>query len=411
MPLHLPVPELRPGMKLHAPLTASGRVLLQAGKCLTASEIEGLQKRVPHTSVSIEDPILDGVIEFEDHGRDQKVASEVQSRVAQSMSEVQARFSARTSLQGQDYERLECAAHELMRYLMENPTTAASVMDCLDPQNHFATHTGNVFYLSMVLGSAALDYVVEERQRQTNVRNLSPHQAKDLSPLGLAAMVMDLGMIPLQQVVQKNQPLKEDESAAIRLHPATSFRMLPESFSAVARIIVRSHHENVAGCGYPMRLEGKRVHVFSRVVRIADAFSAATSQRAYRGAKSHPRALWEMSQGPYNGYYDRRLMAAFTAVIQPFPIGAKLKLKDGRYAVVVKHNREAPFGPTVIVAFDEEDRPIPRDKLQRPFSLATNENMRIAEFRGEDLSYVYQQEDSTPTSREQFSEPLEAMYP
>ena len=68
---------------------------------------------------------------------------------------------------------------------------------------------------------------------------------------------------------------------------------------SAAKMVVRWHHENFDGSGYPDRKPGSSLHVFVRIARICDAFDAATSEKFYKQAKSPVRALWEMTFGPY----------------------------------------------------------------------------------------------------------------
>lgn len=398
-------------MKLRNPVMCGGRIMLQSGRELTHADVHILRRRFPDMNVRIEDPLLDSLIEFEDDSRDREVAALVQYTVSRSLCKVHERFSERAYLRGTDLVTLHRAVNELMEYLKANRTTAAVVNECLDPRGHLATHTGNVFYLSMLLASSALDYVAAENKRLTLVRDLPFTRATDLASLGLGAMLMDLGMLPLQHLYNTDYILTNEDRQALHRHPLTGAEALPECLSPVARAVVRTHHENFAGTGYPMRTPGDRIHVFARIVRIADAFDAAISERAYRGAKTAARALWEMTDGPYRRFYDPHLMHVFSRLIQPFPIGAKLRLRDGRFAVVVRYNRGNPFKPTVIVAYDPQERPLPREKLGGLVNLAGRNDVRIASFRGEDLSFVYSNIADDAPPRYKFIKPLDALYP
>jgi hypothetical protein len=265
----------------------------------------------------------------------------------------------------------------------------------------------------MLLGSAVLEYVIAERRRQIRAHDVNTRFAHDLTSLGLAALVMDLGMVPLQQLLRPDKYLTEDERAAIRAHPNVGYELLPETFSAVARAVVKTHHENFSGTGYPRQLTGDRLHVFARILRIADAYDAATTARVYRGAKQPARVIWEMSVGPYRECYDPTLIDAFSRLIQPFPIGAKLRLRDGRYAVVVRYNRAEPFDPIVVIAFDANNRRLPRGRLEGPLALSARRDLRLASFDGDDLSFVYDGGRELPDAagRGKFQTPLQASYP
>ena len=412
MPLRIPTTELQPGMKLRESILASGRVMLQGQRALTSADINVLRRRYPSLTVLIEDPILDCLVDFEDDSHERRIADEAQRRVSQCMSGLYDRFAERASLRDVQFGVLQSTVNELIEYLKANPVSAALVASCLDSSNYLGAHAGNVFFLGMLLGASTLDYVATERRRKIRARGVRHGFATDLAPLGLAAMMCDLGMLPHQNLLKTTRQLTLEESETIRRHPLAGAAMLPESFSSVARVAVKTHHENMCGTGYPARLPGEELHVFARILRIADAFDAATSERVYRGAKSPARVLWEMTAGPFACFYDAELMEAFGGLIQPFPIGSKLRLSDGRYAAVVKYNRRDPFDPVVIIAFDAQDRALPREQLEGPLQIGHRRGLRIASLRGEDLSFIYTMRPSQEThTRERFVTPLQAAYP
>ena len=89
--------------------------------------------------------------------------------------------------------------------LVSDRHSAALISRCLESKSYLCTHVGNVFYLSMLLGATVLEYVAAERKRQTLARDLQNDFAMDLTPLGLGAMVMDVGMLPLEHLFTKNR--------------------------------------------------------------------------------------------------------------------------------------------------------------------------------------------------------------
>lgn len=414
MPILVPCHELQPGMRLAEAFLFRGRMMLPGGKALTADEIDILKRKFSDVTLKVGDPILDSLISFEDDSREREIAHEVTQKIASTMGEVQQKFSQRANLSGLDFNSVHRTVAGVVEYLKENPVSAALLTRGASDQPYLAEHAGNVFYLSMVLGSAVRDYVVRERQRQTSASHLSHSVAMNLLPLGLGAMFLDIGMVGLQHVFAAGYELTAEDREAIFKHPAIGADMLPESMPAVTRLVVRSHHENFDGSGYPGKRPGDSLHVFVRIARICDAFDAATSDKLYRKAKSAVRVLWEMAAGPYRKCYDPVLMKVFTGVIQPFPIGAKLRLVDGRTAVVVRYNRRAPFQPTVVVAFDERGERYAADKLVGPVNIGDGNALQLAAYGDEDLTYMH--DVAVPVETLQFSastfrELADAAYP
>ncbi|MEI8197230.1 MAG: hypothetical protein WCI73_15135, partial [Phycisphaerae bacterium] len=96
------------------------------------------------------------------------------------------------------------------------------------------------------------------------------------------------------------------------------------------------------------------------------------------------------------------------------PIGAKLKLSDGTTAVLVRYNRQEPFRPQVIVAYDAAGQRLPPEKLTPPFFLGDNNTLRLTHYDGEELSYLYTtplEPTDAPPDRAAFNNLFDACYP
>jgi HD-GYP domain-containing protein (c-di-GMP phosphodiesterase class II) len=414
MPLLVPVSELKSGMRLAEAFMFRGRIMLPGGKVLTSDDVDILLRKYPCVSLKVGDPVLDSLVTFEDDTREREVAAQVTHKIAGAMSEVQQKFSQRANVAGATFAGIQRTVASVLEYLKENPVSAALINRNASDKSYLAEHAGNVFYLSMVLGSAVRDYVMRERQRQTSASCLSSALAMDLMPLGLGAMLLDAGMAALEHIFAPDYQLTDKDREAILNHPLAGADLLPDTVPPVTKTIVRQHHENFDGTGYPHRLPGAGLHVFVRIVRICDAFDAATSDKLYQGAKSATRVLWEMSVGPYRRCYDPVLMKVFCGTIQPFPIGAKLLLEDGRTAVVVRYNRRSPFQPTVMIAFDKKGNRLPAEQLKHPVNVGDGNDLRLQAFGAEDISYLRDMTPSTPADvpvGKEFKSLVEAAYP
>ncbi|MBI2027568.1 MAG: HD-GYP domain-containing protein [Deltaproteobacteria bacterium] len=126
-------------------------------------------------------------------------------------------------------------------------------------------------------------------------RNFSFSQAI-LHEIELAALLHDIGKIgtPLE-ILNKPSGLTDEEFEIIKQHPIHSFEILCEvsSLKNVAQW-VRSHQERVDGLGYPDGLKAENIPLPSRIIAVADAFDAMTSDRPYRKAMSAELAYAEL---------------------------------------------------------------------------------------------------------------------
>lgn len=112
--------------------------------------------------------------------------------------------------------------------------------------------------------------------------------------LVLAASLHDLGKADLPaDVLQKDGPLSPEERKIMESHVQAGERRAAE-FSPVVREIIAQHHERADGRGYPRRLAGEAIRLEARVVAVADAFDAMTSDRCYRRGRPAAEALVEL---------------------------------------------------------------------------------------------------------------------
>ncbi len=119
---------------------------------------------------------------------------------------------------------------------------------------------------------------------------------EDLDVLRLAALLHDIGKIGVSdEVLRKPGPLNDDEFEAIKLHARLGSRILRSvPFLTPHLPIVELHHERPDGQGYPHGLVGNEIPVLARIVRVADAFDAMTTARAYRSARPAGDAIAEL---------------------------------------------------------------------------------------------------------------------
>jgi len=98
-------------------------------------------------------------------------------------------------------------------------------------------------------------------------------------------------------------------------HPAVGQRILAnvENYSDIARI-VRHHHERVDGNGYPDALAGDDIPLISRILAVADAYDAMTSDRPYREAMASRVARLRIAQA-VDSQFDTTVVAAFEAIL------------------------------------------------------------------------------------------------
>ncbi|MEX2303252.1 MAG: HD domain-containing phosphohydrolase [Bryobacterales bacterium] len=138
---------------------------------------------------------------------------------------------------------------------------------------------------------------------------------KELDSLRLGALLHDIGKIGVpRNVLQKPGNLTADEWQVMRSHPLIGYRLLsafPEL--RIEADIVRSHHEEYSGSGYPQQLQGEAIPYAARLFSIVDTFDAITSDRPYRPAQSITKACEEIGRMA-GGQFDPALVREFLQI-------------------------------------------------------------------------------------------------
>lgn len=116
--------------------------------------------------------------------------------------------------------------------------------------------------------------------------------------LRIAALLHDIGKIGIaESILNKNGVLDEDERKEMQKHPYIGAKILSEIIEFYEPILgVKYHHEKYDGTGYPDALKGESIPFIARIICIADAFDAITSNRSYHQALSREEAIRLISE-------------------------------------------------------------------------------------------------------------------
>ena len=139
---------------------------------------------------------------------------------------------------------------------------------------------------------------------------------EDQERVYLCGLVHDIGKIGLPPgLLEKPGALTLEERKIMQEHSAIGERILQnvDGYADIARI-VRHHHERVDGEGYPDGLKGEEIPLLSRIIAVADAYNAMTSDRPYRDAMPSRVARMRLAQA-VDSQFDTSTAAAFEAVL------------------------------------------------------------------------------------------------
>lgn len=132
-----------------------------------------------------------------------------------------------------------------------------------------------------------------------------------------AALLHDIGKMGIKEsILLKPGPLSATERQTMNDHPVTGYYILQRApaLHEIAKVIYH-HHERYDGTGYPDGLKGEKIPLLSRIITIADAFDAMTSDRPYRPAMTKAEALEQM--GRVKGkHFDPELLEIFAKCLE-----------------------------------------------------------------------------------------------
>lgn len=197
-------------------------------------------------------------------------------------------------------------------------------------------HCINVAILSLALGSMLTrDY-------------------RFLSSLGVGALLHDIGKMSVDiAVLNKTTPLTSAEWAEIREHPVRGAEITATTsgIDRASMICVLEHHMRYDLTGYPSRRPERRQHIASRIVAVADAYDAMTSQRPYSAPRMQDEAMNIIVEGAGTAL-DPALVHLFVNMLGYFPPRSVVELSTGEVAVVKAPNPSHPTRPIVRVIAD-----------------------------------------------------------
>ena len=132
----------------------------------------------------------------------------------------------------------------------------------------------------------------------------------------LCGLVHDIGKIGLPAgLLEKPGPLTLEERRQMEQHSEIGERILRnvDDYSEIADV-VRSHHERIDGMGYPDGIPGDEIPLLARIIGVADAYDAMTSDRPYREALPSRVARMRLAQA-VETQFDTAVVAAFEAIL------------------------------------------------------------------------------------------------
>lgn len=156
----------------------------------------------------------------------------------------------------------------------------------------------------------------------------------EVQTIRLASILHDIGKIGIDgAILQKPEGLNAEEREIVRRHPAIGADILASlDFLSEAVPLVLFHHEQFGGGGYPSGISGTAIPLGARIIAVADAYDAMTSDRPYRAALTGEEARRELHRN-VGVQFDPVVVGAFLAVLENH--GPDTRGEDSAFARVL----------------------------------------------------------------------------
>ena len=332
---------LKPGIRIDQSITAKdGRVLIQKGTILDDFQIDYLL-----TQGIMGIYIYEGVPDFDE--QKVNISAKTQSIIEKNRKDDPAKVSLSKSVRKQVGEGIShlfqdtassdfsnasnSIASELENTIIHNEAIAIDIRELKVSDEYTFRHSVEVATISMVIG------------KKLGLDNTSLHE------LGVAGLLHDIGKSKIPtEILNKPGKLTDEEFAVMKLHSTYGYNLLKEKkqFSAQILLGVLQHHEKLSGKGYPMGHKSPMIHLYGRIIAVADIYDALVTKRPYKEPYSQREAMEILLA--MGDDLDLQILNAFKKSIILYPVDSIVKLSNGRLAKVVKNHPDYPMRPTVV---------------------------------------------------------------
>lgn len=331
------ISSLQPGMILSSGIYNSrGEELLKAGVELADAYIQQLLKQgVTFAWVDDEVPLgqrVNDVIKWQT-----RLAAVNQVRNIL----LEAKESGRLLIEPQ---LLYNTVSEFTKQLLNNKSLIFNLVDLRSQDDYTFAHSVNVCTLALMTG-ITMGY---DRDK--------------LAVLGVGALLHDLGKVKIpDKILDKPGTLTKEEFEIMKRHTIFGYELIrdAQNIGEVQAIMALLHHENYDGSGYPLGLQGNKIHEYAQVISIADRFDAITANRVYRKAFP-PHEAFEMCSAAGDYFVKENIAKAFLYNIAAYPSGTLVELNNGMIGVTIDTPKGCSLFPLVRVFYNSKYQPVPK---------------------------------------------------
>lgn len=343
----VPTEKLLIGDIIGKPIYASdGKILLQKGVSLTAGYIAKLHK-MGVSSVYVMDPRFNEIEVNEPISQRTRLevngmlsmlndALQLQPKAPDEWNEKEINsFKKRVNV-----EKLHLSSRNIVEELLSQEQVIVHLVDMRAKDDHLLAHSVMVAMMATLCG-IKLDF-----------------NRKQLEELALGALLHDIGLSAAPDILGKQlRQMTPEEAKTYREHPRMGFEILRKfrEINLISSHVAFQHHETLDGNGFPRNLTGDKIHIYAKIVGVADFFDHLI--HGSLGLKALPHMAYEVLMALSGTKFEYHIVQAFCQHIAIYPNGSSVRLSTGEVAVVVRQNT-TPLRPVVRVVYEDEDEHI-----------------------------------------------------
>lgn len=220
---------------------------------------------------------------------------------------------------------------DLTEAIMTNSAVAIDINTLKVSDEYTFKHSVDVAMISMIIGKR---------------HGLSRDEIREI---GVAGLLHDMGKSKIPtEILNKPGKLTDEEFALMKRHPYDGYQILKDrgGFSNAVLAGVLQHHEKINASGYPMGLPKDQIHLFGRLIAVADIFDALVTKRPYKDAFPMREAV-EMIMS-MTGELDISCINSFLGSVICYPVDSVVELSNGQLCKVVANVPMYPLRPRVV---------------------------------------------------------------
>lgn len=227
--------------------------------------------------------------------------------------------------------------------VISNPNAILWLTRLKHQDDYTAEHSINVSLLSIALG------------RHMDLEKW------ELENLGICGLLHDIGKMRVpEEILNKPSALTREEFEEMANHTVYARQLLMgrSDIYPGAVDVAFTHHERLDGKGYPRGINSSKISKFTRIVTIADAYDAMTSDRCYKTGMSSLDALKIINK--HKGtQFDEEAAQKFIEMIGLYPPGYLIEMTNGEVGIILSHDTGYQLRPKVILILDKDKQPQP----------------------------------------------------